>query len=345
MRLQKIFMNRILPVQIAAATVCTAFCLIFCGMLPALFTAITALLLIVSGSLCRMLRARRIRALCDCLDRVLHGADQLNLTEYEEGELSILSTDIQKLTLQLREQNDLLQKEHVILKESLEDISHQLRTPLTSMTLLVNLMRRPQKENEKLPEQLRELSSLMNRMQWLIETLLGLSRMQAGAVKFRQEPVSCKALLRTALEPIAISAELKSIEIQTDFTGNPVFLGDMQYSAEALGNLLKNCMEHTPSGGCIRIEAMQTALYAGIVITDSGEGIAQEDLPHLFDRFYRGSDFSKSGYGIGLAFAKRVITGQGGSITVRNAEPHGAVFDIRFFRLPDNDSTADTGSA
>ena len=142
-------------------------------------------------------------------------------------------------------------------------------------------------------------------------------------------------MIRSALEPIAVAIELKGIEVRTEISGEPAFCGDAQYCAEAIGNLLKNCMEHTPPGGTIRIASEQNTLYAGIVITDSGSGIAQEDLPHLFDRFFRGSEFAKNGYGIGLAFAKRVITGMNGSIQVRNARPQGALFDLRFYRLPD----------
>ncbi|MBR6106812.1 MAG: HAMP domain-containing histidine kinase [Oscillospiraceae bacterium] len=307
------------------------------GFPAALCTAATAGLLIAADAVFLSRRQRRLAQLSDSISFVLRGAEQISISEYDEGELSILSTEIRKLTVLLREQNAQLRSEKSFLKESLEDMSHQLRTPLTSMLLILGMMRRPPETPEDKAQysgNVRELFSLLSRMQWLIETLLSLSRVEAGAVTFRQEPILCRTLIAEALEPVSVSLELKQITVQVQITGEPQFTGDLHYCTEALGNLLKNCMEHTPEGGCIRIHSEQTALYTNIVITDSGAGIAQNDLPHLFERFYRGSEYSKNGYGIGLAFAKRVITGQNGSLQARNAAPHGAEFELRFFGTP-----------
>ena len=322
-------------IQLLFSAAGTAVCAILCGILPAVILAGTAAAILTAEAFFLHYRGNRIAEMCEQISQVVNGAEKFTIPAYEEGELSILSTELQKLTLMLREQNRVMQEEKLLLKESLEDISHQIRTPLTSVILLLERMRRPTDDRAQYRDNIRELLSLTARMQWLIETLLGISRMEAGAVKFREETVQCREMLRAALEPIAVAIELKGIDVRTEISGEPVFVGDAAYCAEAVGNLLKNCMEHTPPGGTIRITVNQTSLYAGIVITDSGSGIAQEDLPHLFDRFYRGSEFAKNGYGIGLAFAKRVITGQNGSLQVRNAEPHGAVFDIRFYHLPD----------
>lgn len=322
-------------IQLIFAAAGTLACLVFCGIIPAVILAVTAAAILITGAVFQHLRQKKIAEMCENISQVLRGAEQFRIPEYDEGELSILSTEIQKLTLKLREQNQQLSDEKLHLKESLEDISHQLRTPLTSVMLLLERMHRPPDDRAQYTENLRELFALTARMQWLIETLLGLSRMETGAVRFRQETVLCRDVIRSALEPIAVAIELKGIEVRTEISGEPAFCGDAQYCAEAIGNLLKNCMEHTPPGGTIRIASEQNTLYAGIVITDSGSGIAQEDLPHLFDRFFRGSEFAKNGYGIGLAFAKRVITGMNGSIQVRNARPQGALFDLRFYRLPD----------
>ena len=106
----------------------------------------------------------------------------------------------------------------------------------------------------------------------------------------------------------------------------------MQYLSEAIGNIVKNCIEHTPEGGSISVTAQDNVLYTGITITDSGDGIAPDELPHIFERFYRASEFAKSGYGIGLAFAQRVIAEQNGSLQVRSAIPHGAQFEIRIYK-------------
>ena len=320
-----------LAIQGTASAAVFVLCLYFAGLLPAFLLLGITLLFFLSDLVFLLLRQRRLRRLSDDIGQVMRGAEQISFREYEEGELSILNTEIRKMTVMLREQNAQLRNERQFLKESLEDMSHQLRTPLTSMMLIVERMRRLPKDGTERMKALHELTMLLTRMQWLIETLLTLSRVEAGAVTFRKEPVSCRQLIQAALDPISVALELKGIEVQLHLTEEPAFTGDMQFCTEALGNLLKNCMEHTPEGGCIRISAEQTALYTGITVTDSGEGISQTDLPHLFERFYRGSEFSKTGYGIGLAFAKRVITEQGGSLQARNAEPHGAEFEIRFF--------------
>ena len=299
---------------------------------------LTAAAMLLTGAVFRRRNNRTLVRLSDEIGQVLHGADQITFSDYDEGELSILCTEIRKLTVMLREQNTRLQNEKNYLKESLEDISHQLRTPLTSMMLILGMMRKQPPDSPQYTENLRELTALLTRMQWLIETLLTLSRVEAGAVRFREELISCRTLIADALEPISIALELKNISVQVQITGDPQMIGDRLYCTEALGNLLKNCMEHTPQGGSIRICSEQTALYASVTVTDTGTGISQESLPHLFERFYRGSEFSKSGYGIGLAFAKRVISAQGGSLQARNAVPSGAEFEIRFFRLPKEES-------
>ena len=217
------------------------------------------------------------------------------------------------------------------MQESLEDISHQLRTPLTSVILLVDLMRKPNLTKAQQYENLQELQSMLSRMQWLIETLLGLSRLDAGSVTFQKSEFSCRTLIADALEPISIALELKNIEVRLEIGEEDKITGDLPYCTEACCNRLKNCMEHTPEGGTITIASETNAIYTGILITDSGSGISEDDLPHVFERFYRGTPFSKTGYGIGLSFARRIITSQGGSIQVRNVAPHGAQFDIRFY--------------
>ncbi|MBE6877241.1 MAG: ATP-binding protein, partial [Ruminococcus sp.] len=140
-------------------------------------------------------------------------------------------------------------------------------------------------------------------------------------------------LIRNALAPLEISLELKNITVRKEITDEPSFTGDMPYCTEAVTNILKNCMEHTPENGLIQIKAFQNAIYTGLVITDSGEGIPEEDLPHLFERFYRGKEFSRNGFGLGLAFAQKIIVSQNGSLRVSNAVPHGAEFEFRLYRI------------
>ena len=292
----------------------------------------TAGVLLVLTALSERHSSAKIHALCDEIGAILNGAERVQFDLFEESEMSILASEVQKMTVCLRAQNSALQKEQVFLKESLEDISHQLRTPLTSMMLILEQLRRPEQNRQTRTAQVQELLSLLSRMQWLIETLLSLSRLDAGAVHFREERVECRRLIADALAPLEIALELKDIAVHTEITGAPAFCGDFAYCTEALENLLKNCMEHTPEGGSIAITAAENSIYTQIVITDSGAGIPETDLPHIFERFYRSSDFAKKGYGIGLAFAQKIITAQRGSVQVRNAAPHGAQFDLRFYK-------------
>ncbi len=299
----------------------------------AAFILLGVAVLMITISLCfHRGRYRRLSGLCDEIDDILHGKEQFSFDEFKEGELGILTSEIHKMTIKLREQNAALQDEHRFMKEAMEDISHQLRTPLTSMLLILGMMRSPDLSGRQRMEYLHELYGLLDRMQWLIETLLGLSRLEAGAVSFRKSVVSCREMIAAALEPISVAMELKNITAKVEIEGEPRFYGDMQYCTEALSNILKNCMEHTPENGSITIQSSENGIYTGILITDSGKGISEEVLPHIFERFYRSSDFAQSGYGIGLAFAKKTVAAQDGSLQVRNAKPHGAQFDMRFYK-------------
>ena len=169
-------------------------------------------------------------------------------------------------------------------------------------------------------------------MKWLIETMLSLSRIEADAVKFAKNTVSCRELIAQSIETVSVTAELKSVEIRTEINGEPEFIGDLHYTSEAIVNLLKNAIEHTPQGGTVTVTANGSNISSNITIADTGEGIPEKELPHIFERFYRSSEYTKNGFGIGLAFAKKVISAQDGSLKAANHKPHGAMFDIHFYK-------------
>lgn len=317
--------------QAAAAAAGFAVCIFFSIPAALILLAVSAAVIFIQlYSLSK--RQKKLSGLCDEVDKILHGADTADFDEYREGELSILSAEIQKMTVRLREQNSALYKDKQFMKEALEDMSHQLRTPLTTMLLVLGMLREPDITVQQRAEHTRELHKLLSRMQWMIETMLSLSRLEAGSVDFKSEEIGVKELIFSALEPLSIAIELKNITLHTEIEGSPVFRGDMQYCTEAVVNILKNCMEHTPDGGTITISAAENGLYTGITVTDSGNGIPEHELPRIFERFYRGSEFNKNGYGIGLAFARKIIAMQNGSLQVRNAPPHGAEFEIRMYQ-------------
>lgn len=330
-----IFRNPDVRIQTIINTVLTLAGFIFCLFLNvyAAFVLLGISALMLGINLCfQRKHLRNISNLCERVEETLHGVENTVFQEFQEGEFSILASEIHKMTVRLREQNSKLSHEQEFMKEAMEDISHQLRTPLTSTMLIVEMMRDTGLSQRERMEYLQELNSLLARMKWLIETMLTISRLDAGAVNFQKTQVSCKNLIDMAIEPISIAMELKDIAVEISIEENPEFYGDFQYCTEAVTNLLKNCMEHTPQGGRIKVEARENGIYTEIVITDSGNGIDEKDLPHIFERFYRSSEFAKSGYGIGLSFAQKIIVAQNGSLRVRNAVPNGAEFEIRLYK-------------
>lgn len=276
-------------------------------------------------------RYRAIDQLSAAIDRILHGQEQLLISANEEGELSILQNEIHKMTLRLKEAADALQADKLQLVDAIADISHQLRTPLTSMNLTLSLLTSDDLSDDRRRTLAHDLRSSLRRIDWLIEALLKLSRIDAGAVQFKSEPVAVRSLIEKAVEPLAVTLDLKDISLVADVP-DVAFTGDMAWSTEALGNILKNCSEHTPEGGRIEITASETPIYTEILVLDSGEGFSKEDIPHLFDRFYKGRNASAESIGIGLALARTIIARQNGTLQAANRKGGGAKFIIRFYK-------------
>jgi len=274
-------------------------------------------------------RYKSIARISDQIDLVLHNADHLYIGESDEGELSILQSEITKMTLRIREQNDALKKEKEHLADSLADIAHQLRTPLTSVNLILSLLENSSDENDR-KALMRETEELLVRMDWLLTSLLKLSRLDAGIVVFQSEQIDVNSLICAALRPFLIPMELHNIDLQIDAPKGIIIQGDSGWLSEAIQNVLKNCIESAGDNGKIEIVCKDNLLFTEIAIHDSGAGFEKEDLPCLFDRFYRGKNAGATGYGIGLALCKTIITRQGGTITAKNHPQGGAIFSIRF---------------
>ncbi|MDR0287503.1 MAG: HAMP domain-containing histidine kinase [Clostridiales bacterium] len=277
-------------------------------------------------------RYRNLARLSNQIDLVLHNSDRIELGNFDEGELSILHSEITKMTLCIREQNEALKKDKQYLADSLADIAHQLRTPLTSANILLSFLANNFDEKER-QAFVHETEELLLRMDWLITALLRMSRLDAGVVEFQNEPVSVKGLVDSSFQSLAIPMELRNIELRRDIPENAFIKGDSGWLSEAIQNILKNCMESMGENGTIEIICKETPLFTELTIHDSGRGFEHGELPHLFDRFYRGN--SSTGYGIGLALCKMIITKQNGT---RKAETHkngGALFRIRFPKVTD----------
>lgn len=274
-------------------------------------------------------RYNSIAQISNEIDRVLHNDEHIFINETEEGELSILQSEITKMTLRIREQNDALKQEKTHLADSLADIAHQLRTPLTSANLIISLLKNNPEECER-KILLREAEDLFVQVDWLLTSLLKLSRLDAGIVVFQREYINIEKLVNASLRPFLIPIELRGISMEIKIPKNAAIYGDFGWISEAVQNILKNCIENAGENGNITIICEDNPLFTEIIIHDSGNGFEKQDMPYIFDRFYRGKNTNTAGYGIGLALCKTIIKEQGGTVTAKNHPKSGAVFLIRF---------------
>lgn len=275
-------------------------------------------------------RYKNLNDLNDYLSLVCKGIYDMNIDDNTEGELSILKNNLYKVIILLQSQNEYLKNDKLYLANSIADISHQLKTPLTSMMMMCELL-----ENEESPDKRQEFVAVINnqlsKMKWLITNILKISKLDADATEFKREEVSISKVLDDSLKPFVLTAELKNIAIQNG-ANDFVFNGDENWTVEAVSNIVKNCLEHTNDGGKIIISSDSTNLYNKLTISDNGCGIAEEDLPHIFERFYHGKNSSKDSVGIGLALAKTVFEKENASVSVESEQGRGSVFEIRFYK-------------
>lgn len=301
---------------------------------------VTALLAIYLVATWR--RYRRIAHMAEQVDAVLHGERDVSFERMREGELAVLASELDKMRSRLELANEDLLREKGALADALADVSHQIKTPLTSLSLMTSLTRGALVADGTHPgevERLRTMERLEGRVEWLVSSLLKLARIDAGVVSFARARVDGAELVARATEPLEIAAELAGVELVRDVQPGAGFEGDLAWTAEALENILKNCLEHTPAGGHVSVRASEDALAFRLSVEDTGPGIAPDDLPHVFERFYRGgptsadgSEVDPGGVGIGLALAKSLVTAQGGSIRAGNVTGGGARFDVVFFK-------------
>ena len=274
---------------------------------------------------------KKIKNLSTYMNNILNNNYSLDIRDYEEGDLSNLKNDIYKMTVKLKEQSDSSQKEKKYLEEVLSDISHQLKTPLTSMYVINDVLLSDKKiDDSKKQEFLIKNRKELERIEWLVTSLLKMSRLDSGSEKIILKETKIDDLIRKTVTPLEIPIELKNQHLILDYDKNIKLNIDLNWTTEALINILKNAHEHTKENGTIQIKVKDTVIYTEIEIIDTGEGISTTDLPHIFERFYKGKT-NKESIGIGLNMAKKIINLEKGDIKVIS-NSNGTTFNIKFYK-------------
>ena len=268
---------------------------------------------------------KRIADLTEYLEQVNTGAVG-TLIQAQEDDFSHLQDEIYKTVTMLYQTRESAVASKKRYAENLANIAHQLKTPITAASLSLQLM-----EKEGSSEYSVKIKKQLDRLNRLEEALLMLSKMDAGTLLLKQEKVDIYTVLNLAAENISDLLLKEHISVDIPDKGCIEFFGDLEWTMEALINLMKNCMEHSHSGGHVYCDYTWNPLYAEIQIWDEGRGFALEDLPHLFERFYRGKYAVSNGIGIGLALARSIFELQNGTVTARNLQAGGACFEIRIY--------------
>lgn len=273
----------------------------------------------------------RIRNLTSGAKKVLEGEYDISICEDREGDLSKLANSFNSMRDVIRNNINDLKEEKQFLAELLSDISHQLKTPLSSLILYNDIMLSKNLNEEQQKTFLKSNKNQLDKMNWLIKNLLKLAKLDAKAIKLSKENLSLNETIQDSIEALESKAYEQNINVTFENQDEVFFDHDRLWLEEALSNIIKNGIEHTPSGGNVNISLIENPIYKRIIIEDNGEGISDEDLPNIFKRFYKAKSSKKTdSIGIGLALAKSIIEAHGGVIEAQSRINVGTKFTITF---------------
>ena len=270
---------------------------------------------------------KRTAVLSGYLDRIMEGQYD-TLMQHDTG--SELEDSIYKAVVLLREEREQAQKAKKNLADNMADLSHQLKTPAASIGLTLSLLKK-KAWDEDTKQDIGRMEGQVGHLQHLVSSMLTLSRLDAGVLKLEEKEFDLEEMLVDAVQPFVRQMEEKEIRFGIQDADGISLSGDFGWCSEAFGNIIKNCMEHTPKQGNISITCQDNPIYTEVVIQDSGGGFDEADIPRLFERFYRGAGSSKDSAGIGLSLAKSIIEKENGTVTAENTETGGAGFYIKFY--------------
>lgn len=277
-------------------------------------------------------KSKKIENIINYIEEINKKNYNLKIEENTEDELSNLTNELYKITIMLKEQAELSKKDKNVLQRSLEDISHQIKTPLTSISIMLdNIKENPQMDLHTRQEFIYEISRQIEWINWLVISLLKLSKLDSNTVDFKHEEINAENLINNVIKNLAIPLDIKQQSVIV--TGNnETFIGDYNWELEALTNIVKNCIEHTPENKKIYINCEKNNFNTKIVIRDEGNGIDREDIKHIFERFYKGKNSSENSVGIGLALSKSIIEKDNGYILCASEVGKGTTFEIKYIR-------------
>ena len=275
---------------------------------------------------------KEIKRIVKCIKEINKKNYAINIEDNTEDELSILKNEIYKTTVMLKGMAENSKDDKLRLKDSLSDISHQLKTPLTSINIMLdNILDNPNMDEDTKEKFIQSIKREVTNISNLATEILKLSKFDANVVRFENKEVLVKDIIKKAISNVEMMAEIKNVEIKVVFHDNVKLVCDLNWQVEAIINILKNCIEHSSENSFINIEVIDNKIYKEIIIKDSGEGIDKKDLLHIFERFYKGKNSSKDSVGIGLALAKKIIEMNNGSISVNSVKGKGTIFTIRYY--------------
>lgn len=278
-------------------------------------------------------KSKKIKEITKMISKINNRQFDIDINDFNEGELSILKNEISKTTTMLRQVADNSVKDKLNLKDSLGDISHQLKTPLTSITIMIdNILDSPDMDEKTRKKFLINIKREILNINFLVMSLFKLSKFDANVVKFNKESVYLKDIITESIKNVSMIKELKNITIKVSGDDDIKLLCDFKWQVESITNILKNSIEHTSEYGTVEVNYSENKLYTRILIKDNGKGINSDDLPHIFDRFYKGKNGSDDSFGIGLSLSKTIIEKEGGSITVKSTPNIGTIFTIKYLK-------------
>ena len=278
-------------------------------------------------------RDKKISQITQYINEIKNKKYDLDINENSEDELSNLKNELYKITVMLKEESEISKKDKENIKMSVEDISHQLKTPLTSITIMLdNLKDNPNMDENTKQKFIFEISKQIDWINWLVISMLKLSKLDANVVQFYKEKINLKKLINEIIKNLEIPIEIKNQQIIIEGDENASFTGDYKWQQEAITNIIKNCIEHNKEKGKLFIKYEENTLFTKITIRDEGEGISKEDLKHIFERFYKGQNSSENSVGIGLALAKNIIEKDNGMISCKSELDKGTEFVIKYMK-------------